>query len=479
VAEPSLRYADAGYDAFRASRAQRQPMVYVGANDGMLHAFRATGPNAGSEAWAYVPSLLMPELYRLADRNYAALHRYFADGAAVASDICPKAPSATCAADEWRTILVAGLNAGGRGYYALDITDPEAPRALWQYSSADDADLGLSFGNPVIAKRTDGAWIVAFTSGYNNVGPGDGLGHLYVLNAADGSRLRKMTTSAGGDGTPSGLARISAWVDSPPDNTALRIYGGDLLGNVWRFDINDPGTPATGDAVLLAELGNVGAVGVQPVTTRPELAVVRSGDARYPVLAIGTGSYLGASDIADTGQQSIYVFRDKLQAGGLGKLRTPGVLTQQTLAPQSAGQLRGMTGSAVDWARTSGWYVDLNPGNASPGERVNLDMDLQLGVLKAVGNVPSADMCSQGGSAWLYNLDLAAGAAQSGADGRPVGIMVSGEALLTGIKTLRLAGAATRTLTADSAGRIDSIADPAMPPQPAGVKRVSWRELAD
>ncbi len=322
----------------------------------------------------------------------------------------------------------------------------------------------------MIAKRADGAWVVAFASGYNNISPGDGRGHLYLLDASTGRRLQKIATGAGSSDTPSGLSRINAWVDSPSDNTARRIYGGDLLGNVWRFDIDQ------GSAVLLAELGQVGAVGLQPVTTRPELAVVRRGAGQYPVVIVGTGSYLGASDVASVGQQSIYVLRDNLQATGLGRVRQDGVLVRQTLTtPDSGG--RAMTTQAVDWERGNGWYVDLNPGNATPGERVNVDMQVQLGMLKAVGNVPSDSVCSQGGSAWLYTLDLASGAALPGA--ASAGFLASGEALLTGVNTLRLTSGVTSTLTADSSGRITGYMDPAQPSGWGRVKRVEWREVAD
>lgn len=470
VAAPPFHYADAGYLAYQAATS-RPPMVYAAANDGMLHAFRASGEDAGSEAWAYVPALVLPALYRLADRNYAARHRYLLDGSPVAGDICPTAPAAACAAGEWRTILVGGYGAGGRGYYALDITDPAAPRALWQYTAADDADLGLSFGNPVIAKRADGGWVVAFTSGYNNTGPGDGGGYLFVLDAASGRPLHKIATGAGSSDAPSGLARISAWVDSPSDNTASRLYGGDLLGNVWRFDIDK------GRAARLAQLGESGGVGTQPVTTRPELAVVRRGGVQYPVVIVGTGSYLGISDMASTGQQSIYVLKDSLQAdgAGLGQVRRDGVLVQQTLAVADGG--RSMTTQPVDWVRGAGWYVDLDPGGATPGERVNVDMQVELGVLKAVGNIPSVAVCSQGGSAWLYALDLATGAALPGA--AAAGILASEQAMLSGVNTLRLASGATTTLAADSAGRIGSYADPVVPPLSGKVKRVDWREVAD
>ena len=184
-----------------------------------------------------------------------------------------------------------------------------------------------------------------------------------------------------------------------------------------------------------------------------------------------------ASDLASVGRQSIYVLKDELKATGLGQVRGDGVLVRQELSADGDGQNRIMTTQPVDWASGSGWYVDLDPGGASPGERVDVDMQVELGMLKAVGNVPSDAVCSQGGSAWLYRLDLASGAALPGAT--VAGMLASGLSTRTGVSTLRLAGGATTTLAADSGGRIGSHADPGTAPGSRRVKRVDWREVAD
>jgi type IV pilus assembly protein PilY1 len=479
VGAPSFAYADVNYAAFRTKRASRVPVVYVAANDGMLHAFRASGANAGSELWAYVPPQMLPELYRLADVNYGNQHRVFIDGSPVAADICPNAPQKTCSAEEWRTILVGGFGAGGRGYYALDITDPEAPAALWTISTADDADLGLSFGKPIVAKRADGTWTVAFTSGYNNVSPGNGGGYLYLRKAADGSRLEKIATGAGDSTTPSGLAQINAWVDNAWDNTARRYYGGDLLGNVWRFDVDDLTPPAGKEALLLAQLGNSTDAPVQPVTTRPELARVRTAAGEQALVAVGTGRYLGVSDVADRSLQSIYVFRDALSASGLGKVRGNDALVARELVTSEDGASRSLSGDAIDWNRKAGWYVDLKSGGVASGERIDVDMQLQLGVLKAAGNTPSTDVCSAGGASWRYAFDIVSGLASAGALNRTVGYKVSENMLLTGLDTLRLSGGKTSTLLADSTGGIQGVQDPSPPAATPQPKRISWRELSD
>ena len=103
----------------------------------------------------------------------------------------------------WKTILVAGLNAGGKGYYALDITDPDNPVALWEFT---DTNMGLTYGNPVITKRANGTWVVAVSSGYNNT-TGDGQGRIYLINAATGALVTSLSTGVGSSpASPSGLA---------------------------------------------------------------------------------------------------------------------------------------------------------------------------------------------------------------------------------------------------------------------------------
>jgi type IV pilus assembly protein PilY1 len=486
VKQPPFAYTDVGYSNYKSSRANNgDARVYVAANDGMLHAFNGgttAGTNiGGTEEWAYIPPMVMPNLYKLADKNYSSstVKQYYVDGSPTVGDICPRAPSDTCAANQWKTILVGGLNAGGRGYYALDITDPDSPKALWNYSVADDEDLGYTFGNPIITKNRDGIWVVIFSSGYNNVNPGDGRGHLYILNANTGARIDKISTTAGDTATPSGLGKINAWIQDVADNTALQVYGGDLLGNVWRFDIDDRYGDPGNEATLIAELGNVGSVGVQPITTKPELSEITAGGGRLAVISVGTGRYLGITDVSDTSQQSIYTFKDNLTATGLGKVRNTGVLVQQSLTTNAAGTKRVASTNDVTWTDDSGWYVDLNPGNTSPGERVNVDMQLQLGTLTVAGNVPSTNACNLGGYAWLYNFDYKTGQYVAGSDGT-AGIRLSNNSLVAGLKVIKLTSGKTTTLVTGTDGSITPYGNPSSGygSAPHG-KRVSWRELVD
>ncbi len=122
----------------------------------------------------------------------------------------------------WKTILVGGLNGGGKGYYALDITDPDVPSLLWEFDTTNDADLGYTFGNPIVTKKADGTWVVLVTSGYNNAGGSNtGKGFLYVLNANTGAVISKYTERDEGVlQRPSGLAKINPYIDDAVVNNA-------------------------------------------------------------------------------------------------------------------------------------------------------------------------------------------------------------------------------------------------------------------
>lgn len=476
VKAPPFSYIDTNYDTFKnTTQKNRTAMVYVAVNDGMLHAFNG---DTGQEQWAYIPPILMPNLYKLADKNYSSNHQYYVDGSPTIGDICPNAPASTCTGNQWKTILIGGLNAGGRGYYALDITDPASPKALWNY---EDADLGYTFGNPIITKRKDGTWVVVFTSGYNNVSTGNGKGYLYVLNANTGVVLEKISTGTGDTTTPSGLAKINAWINSTTDNTAERFYGGDLLGNVWRFDIDNVVPPAGKEAFLLATVGQINGAGTQSITTKPELTEITVGGTNYAVVNVATGRYLGVTDLADTSLQSVYSFKDNLTATGLGQVRTTGVLVPQTLTTftgASGEQLRTSSTNTVDWATKSGWYVDLNPHNESPGERVNVDMQMQLGLLTVAGNVPNANACNLGGYAWLYYFDYKTGQYVQTSTGNMVGRRLSTNALIAGLKTIKLTTGKTLTIITDTGGGLTGTDDPTSSGGGgAGGKRTSWREL--
>ncbi|RZL04099.1 MAG: hypothetical protein EOP36_02080 [Rubrivivax sp.] len=483
LSKPPFHYADTGYAAFVTSQATRQPVVFAAANDGMLHAFAAkTNANgsiqAGSELWAYVPRVVIPNLYRLADVDYKDKHRYFVDGTPTIGDIRVNGT--------WKTILVGGLNAGGKGYYALDVTDPIDPKPLWEFT---DANLGLTYGNPIITKRADGTWVVVFSSGYNN-STGDGNGRLYVLDANTGvaptgtptvtsiPTMVSETTPAGTSTLPSGLGKINAWIEDSADNTAKRFYGGDLLGNLWRFDIDDLVAPK-GKAFLLATF-KTSSTTPQPIMTRPETAEITYNGTAYPIIMVGTGRYLGLTDIPDHSVQTIYAVKDALTTTGLGDVYQREDIVHQTLTTlpdDGKGTIptRSSSANAVDWSRASGWLVDL----PSPGERVAIDMQLQYNTLAVISAIPGTNVCKPaGGSSWLYTFDIAKGVAPTTAAG--ITGTYLGDFLGVGLTWIELGDGTSRLIIPGS----DASMHVTTPPSASGsggstAHRTSWRELVN
>jgi type IV pilus assembly protein PilY1 len=469
VGKPAFKYTENDYQVFASTpaNANRTAVVLSAANDGMLHAFdRITG----EERWAFMPSFVLPNLFKLADNNHTNFHSFFVDGSPQMGDVyVPSGPK-----QGWRTIVVGGMNAGGKGYYALDVTNPAAPEFLWEFTHPN---LGLSFGNPIITKRADGTWAVAFTSGYNNTsGGGDGNGHLFLLNAYSGTLITSLPTmlpdgTAAGDVTnPSGLGKLNVWVNTVENNTAQRFYSGDLKGNLWRFDLDSVVQP-NGAALQLAKLTAPDGT-AQSITTRPTLGEVTYNGVPYPVVFAASGRYLGISDAASTVVQSLYAIKDPLTATPWGTIRTAGVLVDQTLTATttaSGAQSRTLDSNPVDWSTKAGWRLDF-PGS---GERVTVNPQLSLNTLTVGTIVPSDSVCTVGGESFLYRFDITS----VGPDNKVVGSYV-GNVLIQGLTNVQLADGSVVTITTRSDATLQT---DSLPPtlNPTSLRRTSWRELVD
>ena len=477
VRKPEFQYTDTGYASFVNDNAKRKSAVYVSANDGMLHAFDA---ETGSERWAYIPSMVIPYLYKLADAAYSGNHRPYVDGQITVGDVSDGNSTPT-----WRTILVGGLGGGGAGFYALDVTDPEKPEALWEFKKTSsgkfgDNDIGNSYGNPVITKRSkDGRWVVLLTSGYNNCAKsstyplcigGDGKARLYVVDALTGEKLEEIVPDdSPTDANLSGFAKINGYVDNTlVDNTTRYVYGGSLGGTLWRFDLT------TNKAQTLGKTDST--AGDQPITVRPELGRVRDPSGNYHrVVYFGTGRYLGFGDVSEASpsnseRQAIYAVKDTNDDMGVFSADSAGLVEQTMVDDEDTGTRAISHPAAVDWASRNGWYITL-----PLGERVTVDPRLQLGTLVVLSNLPGTDYCEVGGRSYAYALGYRSGASVTPSDLGIVGRLLA-ESIATGLTMIK----ATDTLVAEvtlADTTVVQFAPGVEATEGLGVRRVSWREI--
>jgi type IV pilus assembly protein PilY1 len=233
------------YGAFAAARAGRAGMVYVGGNDGMLHAFDAAN---GAERYAFIPnSVIMNSLTAIADPNYT--HRYYVDGDMAIAD----AYGGTTIG--WRTILIGTLGRGGPGVFALDITDPTNIRFLWERSGADIGSLGKNIGRPVIAQVGDGDWRVLLGNGPESA---DGTATLITIDVFNGNFTELQASATLANGLSAVLAR-----DTNGDGFADTAYGGDSFGNLWKF------TSIAGAGSVMRLFTATDPANPQPITAAP------------------------------------------------------------------------------------------------------------------------------------------------------------------------------------------------------------------
>jgi type IV pilus assembly protein PilY1 len=352
------------YDSFKVyatAIASRTPVLYVGSNDGMLHAINASDTsddgtsaagattNSGKEMLAYVPAAVFPRLNQLSWPNYS--HKYYVDGTPVVADAQLSSASCTPSSDAkecWRTVITGGLGGGGQGIYALNGTDPSTfssgtakSLVFWEFTDRDDADLGYTFAQPIVRKMNDGKWAVIFGNGYNNTtsdgstsstgrafiyilyldGPGYdtvGRGRAWTLN----TDYRKIELIAPNEGsvtplTPANGLSTTFALDKNSDGTVDYLYAGDRYGNMWKINVSSTnpadwgsafGTTSSPLPLFTATTADTPAK-IQQITTSP--IVTRHPNGGYMVL-FGTGSYVDQTDtVSPFSTNSFYGIWDK------------------------------------------------------------------------------------------------------------------------------------------------------------------------
>lgn len=402
----------------------RTPVVYVGANDGMLHGFNASIPGTGAEVFAYIPGLVYSSdaqkgLHYLADQQYA--HRFYVDLTPAVSDVYIK--TATTGSADWRTVLVGGLQAGGKGLFALDVSKPSLfsnpsnyadDVVLWEFdgsaTTTGSADMGHVFGTPTIAMMANGKWAVISANGYDS---SSGFAKLFIIfleEGLDGAWTVNTDYIAldTGEGPDNGLSSARA-IDFDGDSVVDMIYAGDLKGNMWAFDVSSSSTGSWSKRKLFTAINADGVA--QPITSTPIVALnpnnATTPSASYPnvLVMFGTGQYLVSADNTSKTKMAYYAVWDN------GASTT---LTRSNLAARvTTGSTRTISGDPIDWKSGGdyGWYIDLLNNTAAEGERVVADSLLRRQVLFFNTIIPNVDDCKTSGSGWLMSVQYDTGLA--------------------------------------------------------------------
>lgn len=491
VGPPSFPFGDAanpGYSSFKNTRANRPTVVYVGSNDGMMHAIQGdpTGASAGLELFAYVPNALFqgpnntPNVDGLASLgNPSFVHHFMVNATPNVYDVDFAKTVGSSGTPDWRSILIGGLGKGGRSYYAIDVTAPVDPsgapwseavvagKVLWEFT---DTDLGYTYGDPVVVKTPKYGWVVIIPSGYNNP---DGKGYFFIINPRTGALLEKVSTNAGSPANSAGMAFANAFVLDASDGTIDAVYAGDLLGNLWRWDVSGSGTyPAP---LKLATLTD--GVNPQPVTSRPLIEIHPSLKKRF--VLVGTGRLLDSSDISSAQVQSFYAISDGTNARFNTATDLPRVPTQINFPITRsvlAANTNALVGVTYDPTTQMGWFEDLGT-EGGIGWRVTTDATTLLGSVAWATTLPNGDACNPSGKGRIYARDFGTSVTTLKTSTLPSAtplLFFAVDSTVTDLRYLSVNG--TATLLGGSA-KGDLYSPPIPQPSGSSLRRLNWREL--
>ncbi len=428
VGDPILDWPDVDYSAFKATHRDRDPVIYVGANDGALHGFSAKD---GKEVIGYFPASLFDTgsssgLHYFTNPDYK--HHYLVDGSPAVSDAYIR--TQLSGKREWRTVLVSTLRGGGRGLFAVDVTNPALftegnakALVLWEFNNTHDAHLGYTFSEPTIARMNNGRWAAIVGNGYEDTADDKtgGQAQLFVIYLdggvdgawTEGKDYLRITTGSGSTGKRNGLA-TPAVLDLNGDATVDRVYAGDLEGNLWAFDLSSrlpvewkvaTGSKARPRPLFKAadDTGTVQPITVEPVVFRQQLAPAAPNP--NVMVFFGTGKYILEGDKSSVAPQTFYGIWDR----GDSNLTRSNLTSQKILFESARPSGRGRVidpNLEVDylWLKNKhyGWYLDL----PTPGERVVSDPKIRGNTIYFNTIIPDPDDCAFGGEGWMMSVAL-------------------------------------------------------------------------
>ncbi|RTZ67002.1 MAG: hypothetical protein DSZ29_01775, partial [Aquificaceae bacterium] len=408
------------YANFLTTKRSRTPIVYVGANDGMLHAFDA---NTGEEQFAYIPNEVIPKLKAISDIKYGCQesdclpHEALVDGELTVGD--------AYIGNTWHSILLGTLGAGGKGIFALNVDNPDnfsSSDILWELSANQSPDpdtsntsvysdhLGNTVPQPSIVRLNNGAWAAVISNGY------DSANHqavLLLIDISNGHLIKAINTEKGTASEPNGLSSPIP-IDTNRDRITDFIYAGDLQGNLWKFDVSNSNpdnwvvaymtssTPAVPAPLFTACETNT-CSRHQAITAKPQVGKHPKGG--YMVY-FGTGKYADPSDnVSGTPDiETLYGIRDN--GSVVASLDN---LVQQTVLQESheASDLntRVLSHNLVDYTTDKGWYLKLLKADGTKeGERIISQALLRGGRLILTTLIPPEN-CGWNGKSWLMEIN--------------------------------------------------------------------------
>jgi type IV pilus assembly protein PilY1 len=422
------------YFSYKSSKLTRTSALYFGANDGMLHAINA---DSGVELFSFVPSYSIKSLSKITSSFYGCKtnsacipHTYLVDGAPKAGDVYIN--------NDWATVLVGTLGAGGKSIFALDVTSPSSfsePDILWEVStdyspfSSDlsefQANLGYTLSQASIVRLNNDSWAAVVGNGYNSV---NNKAVLYLLDIQTGEIIKSFDTQVGSSSAPNGMSTPIP-VDVDGDKVVDSIYAGDLQGNMWKIDVSGNTNQwdfefKQGPIPKPFYIAKDSDDNTQPITAKPQVGVHPSGGV---MVYFGTGQYFEENDhvLGNNPQvQTFYGIRDNgSQITNRADLQVQEILYEQAGATfDNTGSsdfnfdIRITSDTEVNYLSEDGWYMDLIPppidsesDSVAEGERVVSTPLLRAGRIIFATLIPETDPCGWGGTSWLMEMDAVNG----------------------------------------------------------------------
>ena len=484
----------------------RLPVLYFGANDGMLHAVNA---HTGDFLFSYIPKTSVENIPLLTQSDYT--HEFYVDGPLTVGDAFIDGDGDSD--EEWQSILLGSHRSGGRGVFALNVTDPDqfvaneqvlADRlVMWEFS---DPRLGLTFSQPDIVRLNNGTWAAIFASGYNN-GSTDGSNYLFVVDISNGELIQAVPADDFLDSGQNGMGTVTP-VDIDGDFDVDYVYGGDLFGNLWRFDLTAETSNSWNATKVFTAMSPTLPAAPQPITTRPSVGLHPDPNIDGLIVYFGTGRFFSLEDRDSSNQitQTFYAVWDEFAFDNNGILLPVNdslPLSRASLLQQSITSEVEIEGFdfpvrltsdelEVNYGEQRGWLIDfVSPVNGSNrGERVVVDSILRGDRIIFVTSTPTGELCTGGGTSAVMELDaengtpLASPPLDLDGDGVfdtvgedaavPSGVILDG---LVGSPTIigTEDGSIEHKIFSSTSGSTVTLGE--RPPSGATNNRVSWREV--